>query len=171
MKRKRRGARHPALHLDAPPALKPPGRTRFFSLHSTSHRMPSRKHSIAVPAVALVATMFVSAAHGDEHGADDGPGRWGLGLGAAYEKNPYRDEMAHLLPLLTYESSRLSLLGTRADLKLGSTGPCRSACACATRLVTATTRMIRQRCVAWKTALPIVLVIDRASDERIEPSR
>jgi len=51
--------------------------------------------------------------------------QWGLGLGVGFDKSPLRDfdDEVDPLPLVLYESARLSVFGARIDYKLPSYGP------------------------------------------------
>ena len=51
--------------------------------------------------------------------------QWGLGMGVGFDKRPLRDFDNELkpLPLVLYESQRLSVFGARIDYKLPSYGP------------------------------------------------
>lgn len=77
----------------------------------------------ALAAIGLGSALAQSPARGD---ADSGTAsQWGLGIGAGYERKPYRDfdDKARVLPLLMFENRYLSVFGTRADIKLPSYGP------------------------------------------------
>lgn len=78
--------------------------------------------------VAIAALCALGAAPALAQAATDDSGsaaQWGLGIGVGYERRPYRDfdDKARALPLLMFENRYVSLLGTRADIKLPSYGP------------------------------------------------
>ncbi|RCW68162.1 MipA/OmpV family protein [Pseudorhodoferax soli] len=98
--------------------------------HSTSlsFSLPTPRLRAALAACALAVAGLGSAAAqtAGSGGTDSGSAsQWGLGVGLGYERKPYRDfdDKARALPLLMFENRHVSLLGTRADLKLPAYGP------------------------------------------------
>ncbi|WP_332293244.1 MipA/OmpV family protein [Aquincola agrisoli] len=89
-----------------------------------SGRRPFRSAVAAAALGALIGPAAWAQAPAPEAGT--GPASpWGLGLGVAYDRQPYRDfdDKAQALPLLVYENRWVSIFGPRIDLKLPSAGP------------------------------------------------
>lgn len=93
------------------------------------HSIPARARRTGFHAgaagIALVALGIGTAVAQTAPADRDAAPQWGLGIGVGYERKPYRDfdDKARVLPLLMFENRYLSLLGTRADIKLPSYGP------------------------------------------------
>lgn len=79
-----------------------------------------------LPAISILALALNAAtAHADEQPHAGRGAQWGIGLGVGSETSPYQGvgTETEALPVLTYENSRVRLLGPSLDLKLPSAGP------------------------------------------------
>jgi len=92
--------------------------------HRPSLRPRLRPSLLALLILAVLTVKTAWAQDGDGLRADGGSA-WGLGLGVAIERKPYRgiDDETRALPILMFENRWVSLLGPRLDLKLPSAGP------------------------------------------------
>lgn len=89
-------------------------------------RRPRVRTALTGAALAALGLGSALAQTSASPGADSGAAtQWGLGVGLDYQRRPYRDfdDRLRVLPLLMFENRYLSVLGTRADLKLPSQGP------------------------------------------------
>ena len=78
-------------------------------------------------AVGAACAVFLSPAwaQAEEGKAPEASSQWGLGIGVAMERKPYRDfdDKAKALPMLTYENKWVSIAIPSVDVKLPSAGP------------------------------------------------
>jgi outer membrane protein len=98
-----------------------------------SNRLFARdKYRLPRPTLVAIATSILSAsflpsawAQTNEEKFRDGGSQWGLGIGVAMERRPYRDfdDKTQVLPMITYENKWVSLSVPTLDLKLPSAGP------------------------------------------------
>lgn len=93
-----------------------PARARWVRFHRS------------IASAATLGALAVPAAWAQAGGPEGSAGEaspWGLGLGVAYDRKPYRDfdDKAQALPLVAYENRWVSIFGPRVDLKLPSAGP------------------------------------------------
>lgn len=80
-----------------------------------------RRHRFVLLALALSVGLTATAVSAQEHeGNDSDDSTWGLGLGVTSLQRPYRDieDEVKIFPLITYESERFSVGGSRFDFKL-----------------------------------------------------
>jgi len=98
------------------------------SIHPAARplRRPRVRTALTGAALAALGLGSALAQTSASPGADSGAAtQWGLGVGLDYQRRPYRDfdDKLRALPLLMFENRYVSVLGTRADLKLPSQGP------------------------------------------------
>lgn len=84
-------------------------------------RLPRRSLALAATALALAAAPLLAGAQDtDTDGEQSDDSTWGLGIGGTLIQRPYRDidDEVKAVPLVSYESRRFSLAGSRFDFKL-----------------------------------------------------
>ncbi|WP_083492597.1 MipA/OmpV family protein [Cupriavidus sp. HPC(L)] len=85
------------------------------------------RYPAAVAAIALLASLWTPQGWAQVADAALQPGesQWGLGVGAAARRKPYRDIGTDysVIPVLSYENRWVHVFGLTADLKLPSLGP------------------------------------------------
>lgn len=90
-------------------------------------RATALRHPAAAAAISLLASVWIAPANAQSADATFQPGesQWGLGVGAAARRKPYRDVGTdyRVIPVLSYENRWLHVYGLGADLKLPSVGP------------------------------------------------
>lgn len=84
--------------------------------------------AVAAAALGVLASPAAWAQDGSTPGGTSGTGaasQWGLGLGVAVDRAPYRDfdDKVQGLPLIYFENRWVSVLGPSLDVKLPSAGP------------------------------------------------
>ncbi|HSI60725.1 MAG TPA: MipA/OmpV family protein [Ideonella sp.] len=96
--------------------------------HSRVPTAASAQRAVTLAGLAsltLATLSLLPLAASAQEAATEGGSQWGLGLGAAITRKPYRgiDNDTQALPLILYENRWVSLAGPRLDLKLPSAGP------------------------------------------------